>query len=503
MNKRLLCHIVGNVVRVCGALMALPIIVSLILGSGDTMPLVLSMLIALAVGTALALIQPRRDTLRAREGYAIVAFSWIIVSFLGGLPFYFSGYVPSLVDCFFETVSGFTTTGATILTDVEALPKGLLFWRSFTHWAGGMGVLVLSLALIPKMGARSIHLMRAESPGPSTDKLVPRVANNAKILYEIYVAISLFMVAALLFCGMDLYDALVHMFGAAGTGGFGTYGNSIAHWNSAAVDVVVGIFMALFGVNFSLYYFLHVSRHPTRELFVSQSHISIYYFLIRRNWKAAFGNSELRWYLGILLSVSAIIAVNIMPMYNNNFFTSLRYSFFQCSSIMTTTGYATADFDLWPQLSRVLLVTLMFIGASAGSTGGGLKVVRVQLLLKSMVRDIRRTVHPKSVNTVKLDGHTVDESILSGVQGFFFAYFLILILATVVVSLDGFSFETNFTAVIATLSNIGPGLGMVGPTGNFAAFSDASKLVLSLCMLIGRLEIFPVLMLVSPSAWRK
>ncbi len=480
MNKRLILHLVGNVVRVCGALMALPLIVSLLLRSGDTLALLVSMLIALAVGTALALVQPRRDTLRAREGFAIVAFSWIVVSFLGGLPFYFSGYVPSLVDCFFETVSGFTTTGATILTDVEALPKGLLFWRSFTHWAGGMGVLVLSLALIPKMGARSIHLMRAESPGPSTDKLVPRVANNAKILYGIYVGLSVLMVIALLLCRMNLYDALVHMFGAAGTGGFGTYGDSIAHFNSAAVDIVVGVFMALFGVNFSLYY-----------------------FLLHRNWKAALGNSELRCYVGILLGVSGIVALNIMPLYNGNFFTALRYSFFQASSIMTTTGYATADFDLWPQLSRTLLVILMFIGASAGSTGGGIKVVRVQLLLKSMVRDIRRTVHPKSVNTVKLDGHTVDEGILSGVEGFFFAYMLILLLATVIVSLDGFSFETNFTAVVATLSNIGPGLGMVGPTGNFAAFSDLSKLVLSMCMLIGRLEIFPILMLFAPSAWKR
>ena len=493
MNKRLLCHLVGNVVRVCGALMVLPIIVSLIMRSGDTMPLVLSMLIALAVGTALALVQPHRDTLRAREGFAIVAFSWILVSFLGGLPFFFSGYVPSLVDCFFETVSGFTTTGATILTDVEALPAGLLFWRSFTHWAGGMGVLVLSLALIPKMGARSIHLMRAESPGPSTDKLVPRVANNAKILYEIYVAISLMMVAALLFCGLDLYDAVVHMFGAAGTGGFGTYGNSIAHFNSAAVDIVTGVFMALFGVNFS-----------------------IYYFLIRRNWKAAFGNSELRWYWAILLGATVLIAIDIMPLANQgfcsiaenapaggDFFSALRYSFFQVSSVMTTTGYATADFNLWPQFSRVLLVVIMFIGASAGSTGGGMKVVRLQLLVKSMMRDIRRTVHPKSVNTVKLDGHTVDEGILSGVQGFFFAYMAVLLVSFIIVSLDGFSFETNFTAVVATLSNIGPGLGMVGPVGNYAAFSDLSKIVLSMCMLIGRLEVFPILMLFSRSAWKK
>ena len=480
MNKSLTIHLVGEVVRVVGLLMLLPIAVSLILRSGDTTPLLIAMLITLAAGTVLSLVKPRHDTLRPREGFAIVAFSWILVSFFGGLPFFFSGYVPNLMDCFFETVSGFTTTGSTILTDVEALPRGLLFWRSFTHWAGGMGVLVLSLALIPKMGARSIHLMRAESPGPSTDKLVPRVASNAKILYGIYAGLSVIMVVALLLCGMNLYDALVHMFGAAGTGGFGVYNSSIAYYDSAAVDVVVGVFMALFGVNFSLYY-----------------------FVLTKNWKAAVSNSELQVYLSLLLGASVVIALNIMPLYAGNFFQALRYSFFQCSSIMTTTGYATADFNLWPQLSRGLLVTLMFIGASAGSTGGGIKVIRVQLLAKSMARDIRRTVHPKSVNTIKLDGHTVSENILSGVQGFFFAYFLVLILSTIIISLDGFSFETNVTAVIATLSNIGPGLDMVGPTGNFSQFSNLSKLVLSLCMLIGRLEIFPILMLFDRDAWKR
>ncbi|MBR1559539.1 MAG: TrkH family potassium uptake protein [Clostridia bacterium] len=493
MNKRLTFHLIGNVLRLSGALMLLPLIVSLIYGGSDALAILEAMAITVAAGSALAFIRPRRETLRAREGFAVVAFSWLLVSFFGGLPFYFSGYIPSLVDCFFETVSGFTTTGATIIRNVELLPRGLLFWRSFTHWAGGMGVLVLSLALIPKMGARSIHLMRAESPGPSTDKLVPRVANNAKILYAIYGGLSVVMVIALLLCGLDLYDALVHMFGAAGTGGFGTYANSIAHFDSAAVDVVTGIFMALFGVNFSLYY-----------------------YVLKGNWKAALGNSEMRLYWAILLISSVLIAINIMPMAargfysmadgvkpGGNFFTALRYSFFQVSSVMTTTGYATADFNLWPQFSRVLLVVIMFIGASAGSTGGGIKVIRVQLLMKSMIRDIRRTVHPKSVNTIKLDGHTVSESILSGVQGFFFAYMFVLLASVIVVSRDGFSFETNFTAVVATLSNIGPGLGMVGPTGNFAAFSDVSKLVLSLCMLIGRLEVFPILMLFAPSAWRQ
>ena len=493
MNKRLTFHLIGNVVRLAGALMLLPLLVSLIYGGEDAIPLLISMAITVAAGSALALIRPQRESLRAREGFAVVAFSWILVSFCGGLPFYFSGYIPSLVDCFFETVSGFTTTGATIIPNVELLPRGLLFWRSFTHWAGGMGVLVLSLALIPKMGARSIHLMRAESPGPSTDKLVPRVANNAKILYAIYGGLSVVMVIALLLCGMNLYDALVHMFGAAGTGGFGTYANSIAHFDSAAVDIVIGVFMALFGVNFSLYY-----------------------FILRGNWKAALGNSEMRLYWAIMLISSVLIAINIMPLKDvgfcamaggpakaGNFFTALRYSFFQVSSVMTTTGYATADFNLWPQFSRSLLVVIMFIGASAGSTGGGIKVIRIQLLFKSMLRDIRRTVHPKSVNTIKLDGHTVDENILSGVQGFFFAYMFVLFASTIIVSRDGFSFETNFTAVVATLSNIGPGLGMVGPAGNFAAFSDVSKLVLSLCMLIGRLEVFPILMLVAPSAWRQ
>jgi len=294
------------------------------------------------------------------------------------------------------------------------------------------------------------------------------------------VGLSILMFIALLCCRMNVYDALVHMFGAAGTGGFSNYASSVAHFNSAAVDIVIGVFMALFGVNFALYY-----------------------FMLRRNWKAAFGSTELRLYVGLLLGASVIIAVDILPRFGDNFFTALRYSFFQVSSVMTTTGYATDNFDLWPQLSRAILVALMFVGAMAGSTGGGIKVIRVQLLLKSLIRDIRRTVHPKSVNTIKLDGHTVSEDVLSGVNVFFFAYFFIMLAAVVIVSVDGFPFETNVTAVIATLSNIGPGLGMVGPAGNFAAYSDVSKLVLSLCMLIGRLEIFPILMLFAPSAWKR
>lgn len=480
MNIKLLFKLIGSVLMVEAALMLAPLAVSLVMGGGDTVALLAAMAVTMAAGGLLSMLRPGNDNLRAREGFAIVALSWILVSFFGSLPFYFHGSIPSLVDCYFETVSGFTTTGATILTDVEALPKGLLFWRSFTHWAGGMGVLVLSLALLPKMGARSIHLLRAESPGPSVDKLVPRVGNNAKILYQLYVGLSVLMLIALLCTGMGLYDALIHVFGAAGTGGFSNYNLSVGAFNNPAVEVIIGVFMALFGVNFS-----------------------IYYYLMRRNWKACAANSELRTYVALMLGSSVIIALNILPDYGHNFFTALRYSFFQVSSVMTTTGFSTANFDLWPQLSRTILVVLMLIGASAGSTGGGIKVIRLQLLCKGMVREIRRTVHPKSVNTIKLDGHAVDEGMLSSVMSFFFVYIFVLLFSTLIVSLDGFSFETNFTAVVATLSNIGPGLGMVGPMGNFSQFSDLSKIVLSLCMLIGRLEIFPILMLMAPSAWRK
>ena len=480
MNKRLTFKLIGKVLLVEAALMLVPLAVSLILGGGDAMSMLISMLVTAVVGGGMALIPTQNDNLRAREGFAVVSFSWLLVSFFGALPFWIHGCIPSLLDAFFETVSGFTTTGATILTDVESLPKGLLFWRSFTHWVGGMGVLVLSLALLPKMGTRSIYLMRAESPGPSVDKLVPRVGNNAKILYQLYVWLSVLMLIALLCTGMNLYDALIHVFGAAGTGGFSNYNASVGAFNSAAVEIIIGVFMALFGVNFSMYY-----------------------YMLRRNWRVCASNSELRTYVGLVLGASVLIALNIMPQYGGKFFTSLRYSFFQVSSVMTTTGYATADFDVWPQFSRTLLVGLMLVGACAGSTGGGIKVIRVQLLAKGMIREIRRTIHPRSVNTVRLDGRTVDDGMISGVLSFFFAYMCVLVVSTLIISLDGFSFETNLTAVIATLSNIGPGLGMVGPTGNFSAFSDLSKVVLSLCMLIGRLEIFPMLMLLAPSAWRK
>lgn len=479
MNKRLTFRTIGTVLLVESALMMAPLVVSLIYGSDDSLALLVSALLTACAGGGLTLLHPRSENLRAREGFAIVALSWIFVSIFGALPFVVHGCIPSPVDAFFEIVSGFTTTGATILTDVERLPRGLLFWRSFTHWAGGMGVLVLTLALMPKLGARSIHLMRAESPGPSVDKLVPRVGKYAKMLYRLYIALSVLMLICLLLTGMNLYDALINVFGTAGTGGFSNYNLSIGAFNSCAVEIIVAVFMALFGINFS-----------------------IYYFLLHKNISAVWHNSELKTYLALLLGASAIIAIDIMPEYGCNFFHALRYSFFQVSSVLTSTGFATADFNLWPQLSRTLLVGLMLIGACAGSTGGGIKVVRFELLFKGMLNEIRHTIHPKSVSTVKLDGHTVSENVVSGVFTFFFAYIFVLMISVFALSFDGFSFETNVTSVITALSNIGPGLDMVGPRGNFSAFSNLSKLVLSLDMLIGRLEIFPILMLISPSAWR-
>ena len=482
MNKRLILKLSGSVMLVEGALLFVPLIVSLALRGGDWTAFALTIAIAVALGALLSQLKPRDDTLSAREGYAVVTLSWLFVSLIGALPFYFSGAVKSPVDCLFETVSGFTTTGATILTNVEALPKGLLMWRSLTHWAGGMGVLVLSLAVIPKMGGRSIYLMRAESSGPSTEKLVPRVGNTAKILYQLYIGMSAILLVVLLLSGVNWYDSLIHMFGAAGTGGFSNYNASVAQLNNPAAEIVLGVFMVLFGINFA-----------------------IYYHIIHCNWTTLKQGSEWKLYLCIVTAATLFIAINIstLPKFRGDFGHALRASFFQVSSIITTTGYATEDFNQWPQFSRVLLLLLMAVGGCAGSTAGGLKVIRIQLLFKSVARDIRKTVHPRSVNVIKLDGRALDEKLISGVQGYFFAAMMIVMLATVAVSVNNFDFETSFTAVIATFFNIGPGLGLVGPSGNFAIFSPLSKLVLTLCMLLGRLEIFPILMLAAPSAWEK
>ena len=483
MNRRLIINLIGAVLLVEAAMLLISFAVSLIVKSGDHMALLASAAITLATGGAMRFVRPKSDTLRSRDGFLVVVIGWILVSCLGALPFRLHGAVPTYVDALFETVSGFTTTGATILSDVEALPLGLHFWRAFTHWAGGMGVLVLSLAIMPKMGSRSIHLMRAESPGPSTDKMVPRIGKNAKILYTIYLAMTGVMLIVLLLCGMSWYEALIHTFSTAGTGGFSIFANSIAGYEPH-IQLIIGIFCMIFGVNFALYYAM--MRGDMRTL-----------------WK----NGELKLYIAIVAVSTVLITLNILPQYDHDISASLRHAYFQVSSVITTSGYATADFNLWPALSKMILVMLMFTGCCAGSTGGGIKLIRIEVLCKVMAREVKRTVRPRSVGLIKVDGRVLEEETVNGVMAFFFVYMLILIVSCVLVSFDSFvrdvSFEACFTGVVATLSNVGPGLGEVGPAGSFAGFTLFSKVIFTLDMLIGRLEFFPLLMMLSPLAWRK
>ena len=417
----------------------------------------------------------------AREGLVCVGFSWIVLSLLGCLPFVFSGNIPRFIDAFFETVSGFTTTGASVVPSVEALDKGILYWRSFSHWLGGMGVLVFLLAVVPSSGKGTgftMHLLRAESPGPDVGKLVPKMKQTATILYSIYVALTVLNVIFLLLGGMSLFESVCTAFGTAGTGGFGIKNDSLAGY-SPYLQNVTTVFMTLFGVNFS-----------------------IYYLLLLKEFRSAFKDEELRLYLGIILVSVLLIVLNIRPLYAT-LEETIRHAAFQVSSIMTTTGFATTDFDLWPSFSKTILLALMVIGASAGSTGGGIKCIRVLLLFKILRRNIRQILNPQKVMVVRNNGKAVDEKVLSNTNAYLAAYVVIIIISTLLVSLDGFDFETNMSAVLACFNNIGPGMAAVGATCNYAAYSVFSKLVLSIDMLAGRLEIFPILVLLSRSTWTR
>lgn len=480
MNRRMVIYILGQMLNAEALLLLLPTVVSLLYRETDiAFSFLLTILAVVAAGFLCTFRKPSDRVIYAREGFAVVALSWLVLSLFGALPFWISGEIPSYVDCFFETVSGFTTTGASILTEVEPLSRGILFWRSFTHWVGGMGVLVFVMTVIPLGDSRSMHIMRAEVPGPIVGKLVPRLKSTAKILYGIYILLTAIEVVLLLLGGMDLYDSLVHSFGTAGTGGFSVKNASIGAYQSPYIDWVIGIFMMLFGINFNLYFFLLLGKLRT-----------------------VLRSEELRCYLGIILVSTLVITANIHSVYGG-VGDALRHAFFQVSSIITTTGYATTDFNQWPQLSRTILVILMFFGACAGSTGGGLKTSRLLLYFRSMRRDLKRMLHPHSVEAVMLDGKPVSEETLTGANGFFLVYSAIACFCVLLLSIDGFDFETNFTAMAACLNNIGPGLGMVGPTGNFSAFSDFSKLLLSFAMLFGRLEVFPMLLIFAPSVWKR
>ena len=469
MNYAMIRYILGTILKAEALLMCLPALVSLWYRDGDAAAFLATILAAGGVGLLLSFRKPQNTVIYAREGFVVTSLSWIVMSLVGALPFRLTGAIPHYVDAVFETVSGFTTTGASILTDVEAMGRGLLFWRSFTHWVGGMGVLVFLLAILPLAGGRS--------PGPVVGKLVPKVRGTAKILYGIYITMTVILILLLLVGGMPLYDSAVHAFGTAGTGGFGIWGDSIAHYNSAYIDVVLSVGMVLFGVNFNIYYLLLLGKP-----------------------KSILKSEELRWYLGIIAGSTLLIAWNILPRMGG-MLQSLRYAFFQVASVITTTGFATADFNLWPELSRSLLLMLMLLGACAGSTGGGMKVSRFVIMLKSAKREIVRMLHPRSVHVLKFEEKPLEDNTIHNVFIYFFILILVIGASTLLISLDDMDFESTFSAVVSCTNNIGPGLGVVGPMGSYASLSHLSKLVLMLDMLLGRLEIFPMLMLFAPSVW--
>lgn len=461
-----------------GALLLFPFIVGVLYMEQKSVWYLLVAVICIVLGVLGTRHKPKNTMFYFKEGCLATAASWITLSIFGSLPLILTGEYPSYVDALFEIVSGFTTTGATVLSDVECLCHATLFWRAFTHWIGGMGVLVFLLMIIPMSGGSNMNLMRAESPGPSVSKLVPRVRDTAKILYGLYMAITVLGVIMLCLCGMPLFDSLCTTFGSVGTGGFGVKNSSIGGY-SPLIQNAVTILMILSGVNYT-----------------------VYFCLLSRQFKEAFSIEEVRWYFLIIFASALTIAWNIRPLYAT-LGETLRHSFFQVGTIITTTGFATTDFNMWPQLSKTILLLLMMIGACAGSTGGGIKVSRVLILFKAIRKELSMMIHPRMVKKIKMDGHNLSHETLRSTNVYMTAYFIVLFVSLLIVCLDEYDLSTNFTAVLATLNNIGPGLELVGPTQNFALFSPLSKCVLMFDMLAGRLELFPMLVILLPSCWKK
>ena len=478
MNRKMVYYMTGRIILLEGALLLVPLLVSLIYQDPGTVPFLITIAICAAVGGALScFFRKTSQVIFAKEGFLITALAWLSVSAIGAIPFVLSGQIPSYIDAFFETVSGFTTTGASILTHVESMSHSLLFWRSFTHWMGGMGVLVLMVAIMPNLSSRTIHVLRAEMPGPTMGKLVPRLRDTAKILYVLYFVLTAAEFVLLLAGGMPVFDSAIHALGTAGTGGFGIKGDSIASY-SPYLQWVIAAFMMLFGVNFNLYY-----------------------LLILRRFRSILRSEELWTYVIVVLSATGLIAWNIFPLYQN-LSEATRQAFFQVNTITSTTGFSTADFNQWPELSKTLLVLLMFMGGCAGSTAGGLKVSRLVMLYKIVKRELRHLLHPRSVGAVRFEGKTVDNTTLISVANYFAVYAGLFVVFLLIVSFQpGFNLQSNFTAVASCFNNIGPGLDLVGPAASFAAYKPVLKLVLSFAMLFGRLEIYPMLISMSPSTW--
>lgn len=478
MNNRIILHTLGWVLNFEAIAMLVPTLCAAVYQEECIYVFAVCIALCFLIGIPLTVKKPKNLSLYSKEGYIIVALGWIVMSIFGALPFVLSNSIPNFVDAFFETVSGFTTTGATILTDIEALPKSMLLWRSFTHWLGGMGVLVLLVAVLPLSGGSNLYIMKAESPGPTVSKLVPRVRTTAKILYGIYSVMTLIMIVLLMFGKIGFYESLNIAFSTAGTGGFGVKNTSMAEYSSYIQNITT-VFMILFGVNFSIYYLILIGK-----------------------FKEVFRSTELKAYLGIIFTSVVLIAINSYSHFSG-VLDAIKHSAFQVAAIITTTGMYTKDFNLWPEFSKHLLILIMFIGASAGSTGGGIKVIRVITLLKTITKEIRLSMHPKRVFQVSVDGKAVEHETIRATNVFLMSYIALFIVCLMIISLDNYDFTTNFTAVATTINNVGPGLNLIGPVENFSFFSPLSKLVFSVAMLGGRLEIFPLLILFMPSYWKK
>jgi len=479
MNKKVIIYTLGKMIKVEGILMLLPALTGFLYQEKEAyVYMIIGFLLGL-IGHFMSRKKPKKTKIFAKEGFVIVALCWILLSVLGALPFYFTGEIPSYIDAVFETVSGFTTTGSSILTDVEALSYASLFWRSFAHWIGGMGILVFVVAILPESQGTTLHILQAEMPGPIVGKLVSKIKVTARILYYIYAAMTVIEIILLLAGGMPLFDSIVNSFGTAGTGGFAIKNASIAYYNSAYVDGVITVFMILFGINFNMIYFVIIGKAMV-----------------------AFKSEEVRWYLLIISTATIAITLNIMNLYPS-IFTAFRYAIFQVASIITTTGYVTADYGQWPLFSQIIILFLMFIGACAGSTGGGIKVSRIMIYVKNALKELNRLVHPHSVVSIKFEGQHVSKQTINNMQTYLVLYLVVFCSSLLIISLQNIDFASAFSAVATCLNNVGPGFNLVGPVSNFSSLSYLSKIVLCFDMLAGRLEIFPILLVFSKNVWRK
>ncbi|NLN14820.1 MAG: TrkH family potassium uptake protein [Tissierellia bacterium] len=479
MNFGIVIRVVGFLLMVEAAFMFPSLLIAIYTDGEDKIPFLIAILISAGLGFILSRKENYKNQIGAKDGLAIVSLGWVMASIIGAIPLYLSDSTPTYIDAFFEIVSGLTTTGATVISDVESLPQGVIFWRSLTHWIGGMGILVFTVALLPALGIGGFQIYKAESPGPVAGKIAPRIKDTAKILYKTYTIITLCLVILLLIGKMSLFESLIYTFGTVGTGGYSNKNNSLAFYDSSYIHWVIGIFMVLSGINFSLYYSLYKKR-----------------------FKEVFKDGELRLYLGMIFGATLAIAINLLLTSYSDFGVAIRDSFFQVSSLMTSTGFSTVDFDLWPNFSKGILLLVMFIGGSAGSTAGGTKVIRILVMLKLIKREITKIFHPRAVISLKDNDKVISDDTVINISSYFALYFLIFIISTLLVSLEGIDLISAGSSVLATLNNVGPGLGFVGPTRTFGEFHQITKLLFSVLMLLGRLELFTIIALFAPKHWR-